>query len=194
MISQRASWLAKFKSETVFVGFIFCKKFGTVLVVSDRRPRYLSFETCVLIPSPSPQFFFFSSPLFSSRWRRIRLPPLLYITLSSFCLCLPTDAAHKESWPPCAGRERTTEKISPHRCASPPPHSLSLNQPLFSFLFSSTSLPSLFYSRSAHRSQALPMPALQQNPYTFTQPTRGLLFFWLFTKPTCALKAPVGQK
>lgn len=132
------------------------------------------FETCVLISSPSLQFFF--SPLFSSRWRRIRLPPLLYITLSSFCLCLPTDAAHKELASMHGEGMHYRENISSPLC-QPASHSLSLNQPLFSFFFfCSPSLPSLFYSRSAHRSQALPVHALQQNPYAFSQPTRGLLF------------------
>lgn len=164
------------------MGFIFCKKFGTVLVVLDRMLRYLSyFETPVLIYSPSLQFFFL--PLFSSRWRRSRLPPLLYITLSSFCLCLPTDAAHKEL------ASMHGEGTHYRENASPPLHSLSLNQPLFSFFSPPSS------RRSAHRSQALPMHALQRNPCSFTQPTRGLLFDYSQPPhPPCALKAPVGQK
>lgn len=133
------------------------------------------FKTCVLISCLSLQFFFFFRPRFQfDGGESVCL--LSYISPSPLSVCACPQTQHIKSWPPCTGREGTTEKISPHRCASPPLHSLSLNQPLFSFFFPPPSLPSLFYSRSAHRSQALPMHALQQNPYTFTQPTGGLLF------------------
>lgn len=98
----------------------------------DRRLRYLSyFETCVLISFLSLPGFF--SPLFSSRWRRIRLPALLYITLSSFCLCLPTDAAHKELASMHGEGTRYRENISSALCQPAPPFSFPQSTPLFFF-------------------------------------------------------------
>lgn len=91
---------------------------------------FLIWNLCFNLLSVSSVFF---SPLFSSRWRRIRLPPLLYITLSSFCLCLPTDAAHKELASMHGEGMHYRENISSPLCQPAPILFPSINP---SFLFS----------------------------------------------------------
>lgn len=140
---------------------------------------------CFNLLSVSSVFFL---PLFSSRWRRIHLPPLLYITLSSFCLCLPADAAHKELASMHGEGTHYRESISSPLCQPAPPFSFPQSTPLFFFSPSPVAPQSLCTSLST-----APNACFATKPIHIYSANQGTAF-WLFTNPTCALKAPVGQK